>query len=76
MSTQLQSNHHCQHTNTQFLHVRCPSHQSTNSVKALTANVKYHYPQFLLKFSMFWRSLQVRMVPKMSPNKNLWGLLA
>jgi len=31
----LQSNHHHQQTNIQFLQVRCPSCRPTNSVKAL-----------------------------------------
>ena len=31
----LQSNHHHQQTNTQFLQVRCPSCRPTNSAKAL-----------------------------------------
>jgi len=34
----LQSNHHHQQTNTQFLQAGCPSQHPTNSVEALKAN--------------------------------------
>jgi len=38
----LQSNHHHQQTNIQFLQAGCPSYRPTNSVKALKG--KYHIP--------------------------------
>ena len=41
-SAKLQSSHHHQQTNTQFLQAGCPSCRPTNSVKALKG--KYHVP--------------------------------
>ena len=36
-----QSNHHHQHTSTQFLQAGCPSYHQTNSVKALKASIYF-----------------------------------
>jgi len=44
----LQSNHHQQQTNIQFLQAGCPSCHPTNSVKALRENITFHglaYPK-------------------------------
>jgi len=38
----LQSNHHHQQINTQFLQAGCPSCRPTNSVKALKGNITFH----------------------------------
>ena len=38
LDTQSSSNLHHQHTNTLFLHTRCPSYHPSNSVKALKAS--------------------------------------
>jgi len=40
--TKLQSNHHHQQTNIQFLWAGCPSCRPTDSVKALKGNITFH----------------------------------
>ena len=50
----LQSNHHLQQTNIQFLQAQCPSCHPTNSVKALKG--KYHIPWTCLYPKLTWGS--------------------
>jgi len=62
----LQSNHHHQQTNTQFLRARCPSCRPTNSVKALNGSVKalllrsdfYFVPSTLLTTLFCYKATQ------------------
>jgi len=48
----LQSNHHHQQTNTQFLQAGCPSCRPTNSVKALKGNMHMNWSFFHLSASI------------------------
>jgi len=50
-----QSNHHHQHTSTQFLQAGCPSYHQTNSVKALKASIYFCISQKIVSWTS-WQS--------------------